>query len=106
MGGARVASSRGVNRTLVRDGVPATEEAALAGTPAATRIASMAEHRGCRGGTPKNQGDRRDLAILTGLHMDGRGGRIRTDDLLRPRQTRYQTALRPDWFCVQCRCAF
>ena len=24
-----------------------------------------------------------------------RGGRIRTDDLLRPRQTRYQTALRP-----------
>ena len=25
-----------------------------------------------------------------------RGGRIRTDDLLRPRQTRYQTALHPD----------
>ena len=27
----------------------------------------------------------------------GRGGRIRTADPLRPRQVRYQAALRPDW---------
>ena len=30
-----------------------------------------------------------------GPKLQSRGGRIRTDDLLRPRQTRYQTALRP-----------
>jgi hypothetical protein len=29
---------------------------------------------------------------------DGRGGGIRTHDPLRPRQVRYQTALRPDPF--------
>jgi|NGEPerStandDraft_6_1074524.scaffolds.fasta_scaffold19740_4 hypothetical protein len=28
----------------------------------------------------------------------GRGERIRTSDPLRPRQVRYQAALRPDWF--------
>ena len=43
MGVARVAASLGVNRTLVRDGVRRAEEAALAGTPAATTVASMAD---------------------------------------------------------------
>jgi hypothetical protein len=30
----------------------------------------------------------------------GRGERIRTSDPLRPRQVRYQAALRPDFFMV------
>jgi hypothetical protein len=32
--------------------------------------------------------------------LDGRGARIRTGGLLRPRQARYQAALRPDRLCV------
>ena len=35
------------------------------------------------------------LLILRRLLKDGRGGRIRTCDPLRPRQVRYQAALRP-----------
>src|SRR5690606_23896939 len=31
--------------------------------------------------------------------MDGRGSRMRTDDLLSPRQVRYQAALYPGWGC-------
>jgi transposase-like protein len=42
MGVARVASGRGVGRTWVREWVK-TDEAALAGTPAATTVASMAD---------------------------------------------------------------
>ena len=43
MGVARVASSLGVDRTLVREWVKKADEAALAGTPAATTVASMAD---------------------------------------------------------------
>ncbi len=43
MGVARVAASLGVNRTLVRDWVRRAEEAALAGTPAATTVTTMAD---------------------------------------------------------------
>ena len=43
MGVARVAASLGVDRTLVRDWVRRADEAALAGTPAATTVASMAD---------------------------------------------------------------
>ena len=43
MGVARVAASLGVNRTLVRDWVRRADEAALAGTPAATTVATMAD---------------------------------------------------------------
>lgn len=32
----------------------------------------------------------------TSYNFDGRGVEIRTPDLLRPRQARYQAALRPD----------
>ncbi len=38
--------------------------------------------------------------ILFGLILFGRGGGIRTRDPLRPRQVRYQAALRPDIFTV------
>ena len=40
---ARLASSLGVDRTLVREWVKKADEAALAGTPAATTVASMAD---------------------------------------------------------------
>lgn len=43
MGVARVASGRGVGRTWVREWVKKADEAALAGTPAATTVASMAD---------------------------------------------------------------
>ena len=33
------------------------------------------------------------------VEMNGRGGAIRTPDPLRPRQVRYQAALRPDILC-------
>jgi transposase-like protein len=56
MGAARVASSLGVPRARVWDWVRRAEEAALPGTPAATRIASMAEHRAWRHRTPEKSG--------------------------------------------------
>ena len=40
---ARVASSLGVDRTLVRDWVKKADEASLPGGPAATTVASMAD---------------------------------------------------------------
>ena len=43
MGVARAAASLGVDRTLVREWVRKADEAALAGTPAATTVASMAD---------------------------------------------------------------
>ena len=43
MGVARVVSSLGVDRTLVREWVKMTDEAALAGTPVATTVASVAD---------------------------------------------------------------
>ena len=43
MGVAHVAATLSVNRTLVRDWVRRAEEAALAGTPAATTVATMAD---------------------------------------------------------------
>jgi hypothetical protein len=35
-------------------------------------------------------------SALLGYEKNGRGARIRTGGLLRPRQARYQAALRPD----------
>jgi len=43
MGVARVASSLGVDRALVREWVKMTDEAALAGTPVSTTVASVAD---------------------------------------------------------------
>jgi transposase len=43
MGVARVATNLGLKRTLVRDWVLRADEAALAGTPAATTVATMAD---------------------------------------------------------------
>ncbi len=43
MGLARVAASLGVDRTLVRDWVRRADEVTLAGTPAATTVASTAD---------------------------------------------------------------
>jgi hypothetical protein len=36
--------------------------------------------------------------------LNGRGERIRTSDPLVPNQVRYQTALRPEYAAVRCRC--
>ncbi len=35
--------------------------------------------------------------MLKALNPGGRGGEIRTPDILLPKQARYQTALRPDY---------
>ena len=37
------------------------------------------------------------LVFLCFFKVSGRGARIRTGGLLRPRQARYQAALRPAW---------
>jgi hypothetical protein len=43
----------------------------------------------------ENHTNRREIVSETGTRR-GRGGRIRTGDLLNPIQVRYRTALRPD----------
>ena len=43
---------------------------------------------------------RRAINAVVSMFINGRGDRIRTYDPLRPRQVRYQTALRPDDFII------